>query len=179
MITIGIDPAETAELAYAKKVNYLNDLDTLTGESGWVFHVGTQDQIQTLAEAVGFKYFYDEDRDEFAHPAVVFVIAEDGTISRYLYGIEFKKQDLRLSLLEASEGKIGNSFDRLILYCFHYDPDAGGYVVMAGNVMRLGGAVVLAGLALLITMLRLGERRRRARQSAATIGSPSTNGVRN
>ncbi|MCP4686118.1 MAG: SCO family protein [bacterium] len=178
MITIGIDPTETAELAHAKKTNYLNDFDTLTGESGWVFHVGAQGQIEELADAVGFKYFYDEDRDEYAHPAVAFVIAEDGTISRYLYGIEFRQQDLKLSLLEASEGKIGSSLDRLILYCFHYDPDAGGYVVMAGNVMRLGGATVLVALTVLIALLRLGERRR-SRRKAAAVGSLSTNGVRN
>lgn len=177
MITVGIDPEETVALAHAKKVNYLNDLDTLTGESGWVFHVGSEDQVQALADAVGFKYFYDADRDEYAHPAVAFVLAEDGTISRYLYGIEFKKQDLRLSLLEASEGKIGDTFDRLILYCFHYDPDAGGYVVFAGNVMKLGGLLVLAALVILIVVLRLKERRRHARSGPRS--NPSVDGIRN
>jgi len=178
MITVGIDPAETAELAHAKKINYLNDLDSATGESGWVFHVGSEDQTKALADALGFRYFYDEERDEYAHPAVAFVISEDGTISRYLYGIEFSKQDLKLSLLEASEGKIGNSFDRLILYCFHYDPDAGSYVVFAGNVMRLGGAVVLASVILLIVFLRLNERRRRSRHEAAGPGRLSVNGAK-
>ena len=128
--------------------------------------VGSEDQSQALADAVGFKFFYDEKQNQYAHPAVAFILTEEGVISRYLYGIEYKAKDLRLALLEASEGKIGNTIDRLILYCFHYDPEAGGYVVFAGNVMRLSGAVALVALTIFLGLLWRGERKRKKLQAA-------------
>ena len=145
ILTISINPVETPDLAAAKKVNLLNTIQKKKIDSGWRFFVGSQDQITRLADAIGFKYYYDEHQKQFAHPAVATILAPDGRISRYLYGVDFKKQDLRLALLEASEGKIGNSIDRIILYCFHYDPTARGYVLFATNVMKLGGlATVIA-----------------------------------
>lgn len=172
MVTVGIDPSETHELAYAKKVNYLNELGKPVEESSWTFMVGEEDQIQKLAEAVGFRYFYDAERDEYAHPAVVMLLAEDGTISRYLYGIDFKRQDLRLGLLEASEGKIGSTVDRILLFCFHYDPDSEGYVVFAGNVMKLGGALAALVLGLFLAVMWYGERRKKRRLAAARSSEP-------
>ncbi len=156
IVTISIDTSETAELAGIKRKNYLNYLAKPDGNDGWRFHVGRQEAVDTLAAALGFKYFYVEERKEFAHPAVIFLLSEDGRISRYLYGIQFKERDFRLSLVEASEGKIGNTIDRLLLYCFHYDPNAKSYVVMAMNVMKLGGlaTIVVLGLFLLVMWRR-------------------------
>lgn len=94
-----------------------------------------------------------EERDEYAHPAVSFVLTEDGVISRYLYGIEYKESDLRLSLLEASEGEIGTTLDRIILYCFHYDPEEGGYVIFAGNLMRVGGVITILIIGTVLVVL--------------------------
>ena len=125
-------------------------------EDGWVFLVGPGENSRKLADALGFQYYYDEERDEYAHPAVSFVLSDKGMITRYLYGIEFREKDLRLALLEASEGKIGDAFDRILLYCYHYDPDAGGYVIFAGNVMRIGGVITLI---LLISLLGIFWRR--------------------
>ena len=156
IVTVSIDTSETAELAGIKRKNYLDYLARPDGNDGWRFHVGEQSPIDTLAKALGFKYFYVEERKEFAHPAVLFVMSEDGRISRYLYGIQFNERDFRLALVEASEGKVGNTIDRLLLYCFHYDPNAKGYVVMAMNVMKLGGlaTMVILGIFLLVLWKR-------------------------
>ena len=161
VLTVSINPEETSGLAQAKRANYLSELTVPVAEQGWTFMVGAEDQSSALAEAVGFKYFYDTERLEYAHPAVAFILTDDGTISRYLYGIEFSKTDLKLSLLEASEGRIGNTIDRLILYCFHYDPDSRGYTVVAANLMKLGGGATLLVLAVFLSLLFFGERRRK------------------
>ncbi len=159
MLTVSIDPAETSQLAAAKKKSYLDFLEKSGAGDGWRFFVGDSSQSKKLARALGFKYYYVEERKEFAHPAVVFILTEDGTISRYLYGIQFKERDVRLALLEASEGKIGTTVDRLILYCFHYDPQAKGYVVMASNVMKIGGLLTIAVLGIFLAILWSRDRK--------------------
>lgn len=171
IVSVSIDPEESYQLAGAKKANYVEKLGREGAENGWAFLVGSQDNSQALADAVGFKFFYDEKLDQYAHPAAVFVLTEDGVISRYLYGIELAEQDLRLSLLEASEGKIGNTVDRLILYCFQYDPDAKGYVVIATNVMKLGGVITIIVLAIFFGIMLTRERLKR-RQAAAMPADP-------
>lgn len=143
MLTISIDPSETAQLAAAKKKNQVAAIGKAVDTTGWEFFIGEAESINILADALGFKYYYDEKRDEYAHAAVSFVLTEQGILSRYLYGIEYKEQDLRFSLLEASEGKIGNTLDKILLFCYHYDPDAKGYVIFAGNVMRIGGVITV------------------------------------
>jgi len=143
MITISINPEESYTLAAAKKKTHLEALNKPVKKSSWIFLTDSTGNSKKLADALGFLYYYVEERDEYAHPAAAFVLTEDGIISRYLYGIEYKESDLRLSLLEASEGEIGTTLDRIILYCFHYDPEAGGYVVFAGNLMRVGGVITV------------------------------------
>ena len=161
VLTISIDPRETADLAAAKKDRYLNTLGRDGAAAGWDFMVGAESQSKALAEALGFEYFWDEERAQYAHPAVAFVLAEDGTISRYLYGIEFKPADLKLALLEASEGKIGSTLERILLYCYRYDPDAGSYTIFAANVMKMGGVVTLVLLGSLLGLFWVRERRLR------------------
>lgn len=161
LLTVSIDPSETPQLAAAKKKNLLESIGMSGTDPGWAFHVGDETQIKALTEAVGFKYFYDEKIKEYAHPAVVTVLGEDGMISRYLYGIEFKKQDLKLALLEASDGKIGSTIDKIILYCYHYDSAAGGYVLFATNLMKLGGAVTLVLMTIFLAILWIRDNRRR------------------
>lgn len=124
LLTVSINPAETSELAEAKRHRYLENLGDKATAEGWRFLVGEESQSKALADAVGFKYFYDEVSKEYAHPAAIFILTEEGVISRYLYGLQYSPRDVRLALLEASQGKIGNTIDRLILYCFHYDPSA-------------------------------------------------------
>jgi protein SCO1/2 len=143
MITISINPEESYRLAAAKKKSHIEALNKPVKKNSWAFLTDSTGNTKKLANALGFKYYYVEDRDEYAHPAVSFILTEDGKISRYLYGIEYKESDLRLSLLEASKGEIGTTLDRIILYCFQYDPDAGGYVIFAGNLMRIGGVITV------------------------------------
>ena len=161
IVTVSINPAETHQLAAAKKKNYLQALGNPSVSEGFSLLVGEGLQSSKLADALGFKYYWDEKRQEYAHPAVIYMIAADGKITRYLYGIEFDEQSLKLALMEASEGKIGNTIDRLILYCYHYDPDSEGYVIVAGNVMRLGGLTTLIILGGFLGWLWRRERNRR------------------
>ena len=161
MITISIDPKETWNLAATKQKNQQAAVGKKFPEDGWQFLVGTQENIHRLADAVGFVYYYDRARDEYAHPAVSFVLSDKGMITRYLYGIEHTGNDLRLALLEASKGEIGDTIDKIVLYCYHYDPDAGGYVLFAGNVMRLGGVITMLFLGVALGLLWRREKRKR------------------
>lgn len=161
MLTVSIDPSETAQLAAAKKRNQVAAIGKAVDTTGWEFFVGEEENINILADALGFKYYYDEERDEYAHAAVSFILTGQGVISRYLYGIEYKEQDLRFSLLEASEGKIGDTLDKILLFCFHYDPDAKGYVIFAGNVMRIGGVITVLILSGVLFVLWRKELRKR------------------
>ncbi len=150
VISVSIDHAETPELAGAKKANYIKSLEMPGAELGWHFLVGDKTQSEELAAAIGFKYYYVSERDEFAHAAAVYLISPDGVISRYLYGIKYSGRDLKLGLLEASEGKIGSTLDRFILYCFHYDPEAKSYVLFARNIMKLSGLVTIIVMGLFL-----------------------------
>lgn len=154
ILTISINPNDTPALAKFKRENYLKSYldgadsrihhDALDAAAGWRFLTGTEDQIKKIAEQLGFEYKYDSFQKQYAHPAVTFVITPDGTISRYLYGITYQPKDLKLALLEASQGKVGSVFDRLLMFCYHYEPSARGYTLQATRVMQAGGVAMLA-----------------------------------
>ncbi|MFC1555871.1 SCO family protein [candidate division KSB1 bacterium] len=160
ILTVSIDPRETPELSASKQYRYQEAFGKPV-EKSWFFHTGDQENITQLADALGFKYYYEEKIDQYVHSAGIFLLTEEGTLSRVLYGINFPPNDLKLGLMEASEGKIGNTIDKLILYCFHYDPDAKGYVAFAGNIMKLGGAATLILLTVFVGTLWTRERLRR------------------
>jgi len=147
IVSVSIDPAETATLAKAKKEAYLADFDRPGASKGVHFLTGTEIMSKSVADAVGFGYTRQPD-GEYAHAAAIFLVKPDGKVSRYMYGAKFDPKDLRMALLEASQGRIGNTLDRFILWCHVYDPDARGYVLQARKVMSLGGlltVLVLAG----------------------------------
>jgi len=171
IVTVSINPAESLSLARGKKENYIREFGRPGTDSGWTFCLATGDQSRKLAKAVGFEYYYDEQQKQYAHPAVLTILTGAGVVSRYLYGIEFKERDLRLALVEASEGKIGTTMDRIILACYHYDPEAGGYVLMAYTFMKVGGGLTIALLLLFLTFL---WRRDRRRQTTPAAEPPST-----
>jgi protein SCO1/2 len=166
VLTVSIDPRDSVALAAAKKKNYVADLDRKGADTGWTYFVAAADQSKRLADAIGFKYYYVKDKNQYAHPAVITVVSPAGVVSRYLYGIQFNPRDLRLALVEASEGKIGTTVDRILLYCYHYDPDAGGYTLLAFNVMKLGGVLTLVLLGLFLGIFWIRESRRRSRKKA-------------
>ncbi len=147
MITISFNPLETPTLAKLKKQAYIKDYGRPEAASGWMFLTGTEENIKRVTEAVGFGYKWNEKMQEYAHSAAIFVVTPDGRLSRYLYGVLYDPNTLRLSLLEASEGKIGTPLDKIIMYCFHYDEREGKYTPRAVGIMRAGGFITLLILA--------------------------------
>ncbi|MCL4850844.1 MAG: SCO family protein [Bryobacteraceae bacterium] len=160
IVTISIDPSETHELARSKKQAYL-DLYKRPAP-GWHFLADRDGNVKKLAEQVGFRYRYDDTQKQYAHAAALMVLTPEGKISRYLYGIQYKARDLRLALTEAAESKFGFSIDRILLYCFHYDPNLRSYVLFATNIMRAGGVLVMLVLGFFLWRLFRAERYRAA-----------------
>lgn len=156
IVTVTIDPNENSELARNKKKSYLASYGKPEAAEGWHFLSGHPESIAALADAVGFRYQKVADTNEFAHPAALFILTPEGRLSRYLTGVQHDPKTLRLSLVEASEGKIGNPIDKFLLYCYRYDAEEGRYAPVAMRIMRLGGAlmVVIFGAALLAFWLR-------------------------
>jgi protein SCO1/2 len=168
IVTVSIDHKETTERARETKNRYLGKLGKPDAKDGWHFLTTDEATVAAYAKAVGFGYFYNQERKEYAHPSAMAVASPDGKIVRYLYGIEYPKASLRLALLEASQGKIGNPFDRLVLYCFHYDSVAGKYAPKAANIMRVGGAfAVLVLLGFLSVLFRAEFKKRKAEIASA------------
>lgn len=162
IVSVSIDTAETDVIASAKKKEHLKQIGVPENSDGWMYLTGEGSQSRGLADAIGFEYYYDAKKEMYAHAAVIVILTEEGKISRYLYGVEYNPNDLRLALLEAAQGKVGNTIDRIILYCYHYDPQAGGYVIFAGNVMRAGGVLTLVAVGFFVGILWIRDRRKKA-----------------
>jgi protein SCO1/2 len=154
VVAISFDSRETPELAKAKKESYLAKYARPNTEKGWHFLTGSQESIDKITNAVGFHYIWDEKTEQFAHAGGIMVITPEGKIARYFYGIEYAPKDLRLGLIEAAENKIGNPVDRLLLYCYHYDPATGKYGLAILNIIRLSGVITILGLGALLLILR-------------------------
>jgi protein SCO1/2 len=152
IVSVSINPREKSDLASRKKDAYLKAYNRPEARTGWHFLTGEEDQIQKLAKEVGFGYRYDEQEKQYAHGAVIFALTPEGKISRYLYGIEYPNKDLRLALLEASNGKIGTVVDRFLLFCYRYDPQTRRYSIYLTKLMQAacGATVVIFGGYLLI-----------------------------
>ena len=148
VVSVSIDPKETVERAKQTEQRYLSDYARKGAAPGWRFLTGSQESITALADAVGFRYKFVPETGEFSHSAAVMVITPTGIISRYLYGVVYDPQTVRLSLVEAGEGKIGSPLDQLILFCFHYDETKGRYGPVAKRIMSGGAAVTIVVLAL-------------------------------
>ena len=142
-IVVSIEPKETPELAAEKKANYIKAYGRPEGAKGWHFLTGDQASIAALAKQVGFNYRWDEDQKQWAHASAAAVLTPTGEISRYLYGIVFDPKTVRLSAIEAADGKTGTAMDRLILYCFHYNAKSSKYSLMLSNIMSGGGVLIL------------------------------------
>ena len=157
VITISFDPNETPGLAAAKKDVYVNDYGRAGAASGWHFLTGSADSIARLTEAVGYRYQWDEYTKQWAHVSAIMVLTPDGRVSQYLYGIEFSSRDLRLSLVQASRNKIGTLVDRILLYCYQYNPHTGRYGVVIMNTVRLASVATVLALAAFIILNRRRE----------------------
>jgi protein SCO1/2 len=147
VVTVSIDPAETAALAATTKARYVRDYGRPGIAAGWHFLTGEDASIQGVTQATGFRYAYDAAKREYAHAAGLMILTPQGRISRYLYGVEFSPRDLRLALVEASADRIGSPVDQLLLYCYQYDPATGRYSLVVTRALQIAGLITMLGLA--------------------------------
>lgn len=159
VVTVSFDPRETAVLASAKKKAYLDRYNRDGAGAGWHFLTGDEPSIAALTKAAGFSYAWDEQSQQFAHASGIVVLTPDGRLSRYFFGIEFAPRDVKFALIESSAGRVGTLADKLLLYCYHYDPATGSYAFVAMNTVRLGGVVTLVALVGFVTVAIRREQR--------------------
>ncbi len=159
VVVVTIDPQEGPELAAAKKANVLEEYGRPDTATGWHFLTGSEESIQALSSAVGFRYIYDADTDEYAHASGIMVLTPQGRLARYFYGIDYPPRDVGFALMEASEERIGSLANQLLLFCYQYDPETGTYGAATFFLLRLGAIITTLGLVSGILLMRLRERR--------------------
>jgi len=164
IITVSINPKEEYTLAAAKKESILGSIEKKEYvepmRSSWHFLVGKKENSEKLAQEIGFKYKYIPEEKQYAHGAAMFLLSPTGKLTRVLFGMNFAPRDLKLGLLEASEGKVGTIAEKLLLFCYHYDPKGNQYAILATNVMKLGGAITVMVLGFAYLLLFLRKRRK-------------------
>jgi protein SCO1/2 len=171
VITVSFDPRETPEMAATKKKDYVGRYGRPHAAAGWHFLTGQPDSINALTKAVGFQYQYDAKTNQYAHATAIMVLTPQGRISRYFYGVDFPPKDLRMGLVEASQGKIGNAVDAVLLYCYHYNPETGKYGAIVANILRLAAAatvLLLGGLIFILWRLDRSATQKALTRKAAT-----------
>ena len=161
IVTVSFDPRDTPATAAAKKAIYLERYKRANAAVAWHFLTGDQQAIERLTKAAGFRYAWDTETKQFAHPTGVLVLTPDGRLARYLFGIEYGPRDLRLAIVEASSGRTGSPVDSLLLYCYHYDPMTGRYGLVIMRAMRIAGATTVLALGGFIFLMVKRERRPR------------------
>jgi protein SCO1/2 len=159
VVTVSFDPRETTEMAASKKRDIIKRYGRANADKGWHFLTGKADQINALTQSVGFQYQFDPKTGQYAHVAAIVMLTPDRHISGYFYGVEFSPKDLRLGLVQASQNKIGNIGDLVLLYCYHYDPRTGKYGAVISNILKLAalGTVLILGT-FMIFMFRADRR---------------------
>ncbi|MCU0232151.1 MAG: SCO family protein [Acidobacteria bacterium] len=172
VVVVSVDPLETAKLAKLKKQNYVREYGRPESAGGWHFLTGTPESIAALTEAVGFRYKWVEERNEYAHAAVLVTLTPTGRVARYLYGVVFEPRTIRLTLAEASEGRSVSALDQLMLYCFQYDPSSRSYSLAAINIMRAGGVLALIVVGAVLASFWMRESRRRRAATVTAEGHP-------
>jgi len=154
-LTISYDETEGPPLAMEKKNLYLKMIEKPFPEEAWRFLTGDRESILKLMDAMGF-YFKREGKN-FLHPVALIILAPDGKITRYLYGTEILPFDLRMALLEASEGRIGPTISKVLRFCFSYDPKGRKYVF---NSLKITGIVTLTfAFSFILFLIWRGRRR--------------------
>lgn len=157
-VVVSIDPDESWKLADMKKKSLLDMINRPDLDGGWHFLTGEEENIKKLAGQVGFKYQWDFNQQQWAHSAAGYILTPSGKISYYHYGLNVVPKVFRLSLVEASENKIGTIMDRLVLFCLQYDPNKKTYAFYAYNIMRVGA--FLTALFLIIFMFKFWSKQR-------------------
>jgi protein SCO1/2 len=158
VVTVSFNPRETPEVAAAKKQDYLKRYGRTGAASGW-----------------HFQYQYDPKSNQYAHATAIMVLTPQGRISRYFYGVDYPPKDLRMGLVEASQGKIGNAVDQVLLYCYHYNPETGKYGAIVNNMLKLGAGLtilLLGGLLFILFRLDKAAARRISAQATSIQAKP-------
>lgn len=153
VLTVSFDPRDTPEIASAKKAEYIHRYKRAGAAEGWHFLTGAQESIDALTRAAGFEYEYDPKSGQFAHTTAIMILTPGGKIAQYYFGVDYAPKDLRLGLVQASQGKIGNVVDEILLYCYHYDPTTGKYGAIVSRILQLSAAatiLILGGLLLIL-----------------------------
>jgi len=178
-LTVSIDHHDTFERALDERTTRLYSYDRAPGspDEAWDFLVGKPRPIRKLASSVGFGFNFFPKTGQFAHSAGMLVLTPTGEVSNYLYGVEFDPQQLRLALLDAGNGKVGSLFDRIVLYCHVYDPDAGSYSLQVMRVMQVAGGATVLVLGSLLGALFIGEGARRKKRARKAYESTLRAGV--
>ena len=157
-ITVSFEPKDTPELAKAKRDVYAGQYGRPGARENWHFLTGDQPSIDALTQAAGFHYAYDSASRQYAHAAAILVLTPHGRIARYFYGVQYSGRDVRLGLVEASEGKIGTPTDHALLYCYQYDPATGKYGLIVMKVVRAAGVVTVLVLGIFMFVMFRRER---------------------
>jgi len=173
VVTVSFDTKETPQLAAAKKQTYIAGYNRPTGAAGWHFLTGDAANVKRLTQAVGFRYTWDEQTQQFAHASGIMIATPEGKLARYFYGIDYSPKDVRLALVETSANKIGNPVDALMLYCYHYDPSTGKYGVAIMNVIRLAGVITIISIVALLLLLRKISRKRMVLSEPGAVATGS------
>jgi protein SCO1/2 len=172
VLTLSIDPLEKPERAAETKLRYLGDYGRPEAATGWQF-LTSPTATRVVADAVGFGYTYNEVRKEWLHAAAIVIATPDGKVARYLYGLDHLPETVEYSLIEASDGKIAGTLDRLLLYCFHYDESEGRYAPVAMNIMRVCGSLTALAVGALLAVFWTRERRKKHQLALKDTLSPS------
>ena len=159
VVFVSFDDRDSAEMAAAKKSTAIEHFRRPETASGWHFLTGSKESIAAVTNAANFHFSFDAKNNLFAHASGILLLTPDGRISRYFYGVEFPGRDLRLGLVDASQGKIGSPVDKALLYCFQYDPSAARYSATILGVMRIGAVLTMAALLFVILFFRRRETR--------------------
>lgn len=159
VVIVSFNPEEKPPLAAEKKLEYTKEYDRAGTNSGWHFLTGDEKDINRLAKAVGYRYFYDTRTHQYGHVSAIMLLTPDGHVSRYFYGLEYAPEDLRLGLVEASQGHIGNLADAVLLLCCRYDPTTGKYGFVVTRMLSIGGIVTILAIGSLIGFFVLRDKR--------------------
>jgi|SRR5579883_1034103 len=155
VVAFSFDPKESPVMAASAKARYVREYNRQGTTAGFHFLVGNENSIRTLTDEIGFHYKWDQASGQWAHATGIMVATPEGKLSQYFYGLEYSARDLRLSMVEASQGQIGNVVDRVLLYCYHYDPATGKYGLIVIRTIRIfGGATALALFTFMFVMFR-------------------------
>jgi len=164
VVSLSFNPQETTEMAAEKKREIMKRYGRANTANGWHFLTGRPAQIKAVTDAVGFQYQFDPKTGQYAHATAIVLLTPDRRVAEYFYGVEFSPRDLRLGLVQASQGRIGNITDSVLLYCYHYDPRTGKYGAVISNVLKVSGLVTMLILGACVFVMYRADRSAARRQ---------------